>query len=87
MTHTNIPGLVAEAKQAAAYSDVRPISYRLVERLVEALEESDRLITHARREAWTDGARWAAVECGAIPHEGVAWLAPGDNPHDKEAEK
>lgn len=35
----------------------------------------------AAEKAWAEGARWAAVECGTILHEGQAFLAPGDNPH------
>lgn len=31
--------------------------------------------------AWDEGAKWAAVECGAIESESVAFLAPGDNPY------
>jgi hypothetical protein len=32
-------------------------------------------------EVWDEGALWAAVECGAIPHEDAPWLVPGDNPY------
>lgn len=35
----------------------------------------------AQAEAWDEGARWAAVECGTILHEGQEFLAPGDNPY------
>lgn len=44
----------------------------------ELLAEHDRQVA-AR--AWDEGAHWAAVECGAIEHEGEPWLAPGDNPY------
>ena len=30
---------------------------------------------------WAEGAIWAAVECGAIESEDVAWLDPNDNPY------
>ena len=63
----------------------------------EHLEEFDRwLATHdaevikaAKSEAWEEGAKWAAVECGAIDNEANEWLAPGDNPYldTKEATK
>lgn len=44
-------------------------------------EELVRIVNAEKAEAWAEGALWAAVECGAIPHESVPWLAPGDNPY------
>ena len=35
----------------------------------------------ALAQVWDEGALWAAVECAAISHEGVGWLASGDNPY------
>lgn len=37
--------------------------------------------------AWDEGARWAAVECGAIDDERQAWIAPGENPYTKGEQK
>lgn len=42
------------------------------------LAEHDRQLAER---AWDEGARWAAVECGAIDDEREEWLAPGDNPY------
>lgn len=39
----------------------------------------------AKAEAWDDGARWAAVECGVID-EDEPWLTPSDNPYREETE-
>ena len=33
-------------------------------------------------EKWAEGALWAAVECGVMPSERVAWLSAGDNPYE-----
>lgn len=38
-------------------------------------------LRQVKAEAWDEGAKWAAVECGAIRDEAVAWLTPGDNPY------
>lgn len=37
-------------------------------------------------QAWEQGAKWAAVECGAIESEQVGWLVPGDNPYATSSE-
>jgi len=39
------------------------------------------LVRGIKADAWDRGAIWAAVECGVIPNEGVAWLVDGDNPN------
>ena len=44
------------------------------------LAEHDRQVAER---AWDEGARWAAVECGAVDNERQAWIAPGDNPYTK----
>jgi hypothetical protein len=47
---------------------------------------SDVLASHDRRvraEAWDEGAKWAAEECGVTG----PFLAPGDNPHRAEADR
>lgn len=41
----------------------------------------DRAIAEIRADAWDEGAKWAAVEAGAIRDERNAFLAPGDNPY------
>lgn len=48
------------------------------------LAEHDRQVAER---AWDEGARWAAVECGAIDDERQAWIAPGDNPYAKGEQK
>lgn len=35
-------------------------------------------------QVWDEGAKWAAVELGAIPNECAAWLASGDNPYRED---
>ncbi len=52
--------------------------------LADAVLGSKWLAEHDRQvaeRAWDEGARWAAVECGAIDDERQAWIAPGDNPY------
>lgn len=39
------------------------------------------LVKRVQAEAWAKGAQWAAVECGVICDEQVAWVVPGDNPY------
>ena len=56
----------------------------LAEALLPFLAEHDRQVAER---AWDEGARWAAVECGAIDDERQAWIAPGDNPHTKGEQK
>lgn len=48
------------------------------------LAERDRQVAER---AWAEGARWAAVECGAVDDERQVWLAPGDNPYTKGEQK
>jgi hypothetical protein len=43
-------------------------------------------IKRIRADVWDEGALWAAVECGAIPHEGVGWLGTDDNPYRESAD-
>lgn len=43
------------------------------------------LVRGIKADAWDRGAIWAAVELDAIPNEGTAWLAVGDNPNRKTA--
>jgi hypothetical protein len=34
----------------------------------------------AKRDAWDEGAKWAAIELGVVK-KGIRWLEPGDNPY------
>lgn len=36
---------------------------------------------------WDEGAKWAAVELGAIDDERQAWITPTDNPYRKTEEE
>ncbi len=49
------------------------------------LDTAKRMATDAlqavKAAAWDEGAKWAAVECGAIRDERNGWIAPGDNPY------
>lgn len=46
-------------------------------------ESSRDFLNTVRAAAWDEGAKWAAVECGAIDNEDTLWVAPGDNPYRK----
>ena len=50
-------------------------------RTVDISEYIMPLVKRAQAKAWTEGAQWAAVECGVIPSEQAAWVTPGDNPY------
>ncbi len=42
----------------------------------------DRWLAQVKAEAWDEGARWSAVEAGAVDEKtSHFWLAPGDNPY------
>ena len=47
----------------------------------------DAAIRQAKAEAWGEGAKWAAVECGTIPSEMNVWLVSADNPYREGADR
>lgn len=60
---------------------------------VQRLIEIDRILAQSpatalatvKAAAWDEGAKWSAVELGAIDDEKNAFLAPGDNPYEGHA--
>jgi hypothetical protein len=53
----------------------------LIEGLADALTAAQSALVVAKADAWDEGAKWAAVECGAIADERNEFLVPGDNPY------